>query len=109
MSRLANSVRLELLGDGLRDTGCALKAFRCEVVEAFIPIRTLYSFMGAMAVAAEFRLRQIEVAHRPRMHGQSKYGLCVFWWKPLIDMIGLFWFSRRRFPCRIALSTESGR
>jgi glycosyltransferase involved in cell wall biosynthesis len=109
MSRLANSVRSRLLGDGLRDTGCALKAFRCEVVEAFIPIRTLYSFMGAMAVAAEFRLRQIEVVHRPRIRGQSKYGLSVFWWKPLIDMIGLFWFSRRRFPCRIALSTESGR
>ena len=34
MSRLANSVRSKLLGDGLRDTGCALKAFRCEVVES---------------------------------------------------------------------------
>ncbi|MGB9278013.1 MAG: hypothetical protein WCC08_22560, partial [Terrimicrobiaceae bacterium] len=66
-----------------------------------IPIRTLYSFMGAMAVAAEFRLCQIEVTHRPRRHGQSKYGLSVFWWKPLIDMIGVCWFSQRRFPCRI--------
>jgi dolichol-phosphate mannosyltransferase len=28
MSRLANSVRSRLLGDGLRDTNCALKAFR---------------------------------------------------------------------------------
>ena len=95
MSRLANSVRSELLGDGLRDTGCALKAFRSEVVDAF-PLRTLYSFMGAMAVAAEFLLCQIEVAHRPRRHGQSKYGLSVFWWKPLIDTIGVLWFSRRR-------------
>jgi dolichol-phosphate mannosyltransferase len=101
MSRLANSVRSKLLGDGLRDTGCALKAFRSEVVEAFLPIRTLYSFMGAMAVAAEFRLCQIEVAHRPRRHGQSKYGLSVFWWKPLIDMVGIYWFSQRRFPHHI--------
>ncbi len=101
MSRLANSVRSRLLGDGLRDTGCALKAFRREVVEAFIPIRTLYSFMGAMAVAGGFRLRQVEVSHRPRTRGRSKYGLSVFWWKPLIDMMGLLWFSRRRFPCQI--------
>jgi dolichol-phosphate mannosyltransferase len=101
MSRLANSVRSRLLGDGLRDTGCALKAFRSEVVETFIPIRTLYSFMGAMAVAAGFRLRQIEVTHRPRIRGQSKYGFSVFWWKPLIDMIGIIWFSRRRFSGRI--------
>lgn len=101
MSRLANSIRSRILGDGLRDTGCALKAFRFEVLEAFTPIRTLYSFMGAMAVAAGFRLHQIQVAHRPRIRGQSKYGLSVFWWKPLIDMIGLFWLSRRRFSGRI--------
>ena len=101
MSRLANSVRSCLLRDGLRDTGCALKAFRREVVESFIPIRTLYSFMGAMAVAAGFRICQLEVAHRPRTRGQSKYGLSVFWWKPLIDMIGVYWFSRRRIPGRI--------
>jgi glycosyltransferase involved in cell wall biosynthesis len=102
MSQLANSVRRCLLRDGLHDTGCALKAFRREVVESFIPIRTLYSFMGAMAVAAGFRIRELEVAHRPRTRGHSKYGFSVFWWKPLIDMIGVFWFSRRRFSGRIS-------
>jgi dolichol-phosphate mannosyltransferase len=108
MSRLANNVRSTLLRDGLRDTGCALKAFRREVVECFIPIRTLYSFMGALAVAAGFRIRQLEVAHRPRMRGQSKYGLSVFWWKPLIDMVGVYWFSRRRFPCRFEPRGDAG-
>ena len=107
MSRLANSVRRSLLGDGLRDTGCALKAFRRVVVESFIPIRTLYSFMGAMAVAAGFRIRELEVAHRPRTRGQSKYGFSLFWWKPLIDMIGVFWFSRRRFSGRISCRPEA--
>jgi glycosyltransferase involved in cell wall biosynthesis len=103
MSKVANSVRAKLLGDGLRDTGCALKAFRREVVGSFIPIRTLYSFMGAMAAASGFRLRQVEVAHRPRIRGVSKYGLSVFWWKPLVDMAGVFWFCRRRCPTRIEL------
>jgi hypothetical protein len=107
MSRLANSIRSKLLGDGLRDTGCALKAFRSEVVEVFLPIRTLYSFMGALAVAAKFRLCQIEVAHRPRRHGQSKYGLSVFWWKPLIDMICIYWFSQCRFPRHIEWRSSS--
>ena len=106
MSKLANSVRARLLGDGLRDTGCALKAFRREVVDSFIPIRTLYSFMGAMAVAAGFRLRQVEVTHRPRTRGVSKYGLSVFWWKPLVDMAGILWFSRRRFPTRVDFETH---
>jgi dolichol-phosphate mannosyltransferase len=101
MSKLANRVRSTVLGDGLRDTGCALKVFRREVVESFIPIRTLYSFMGAMAVAAGFKICQIEVTHRPRTRGQSKYGFSVFWWRPFVDMLGVYWFSRRRFPVRI--------
>ena len=108
MSWLANGVRARILQDGLGDTGCALKAFRREVIESFIPVRTLYSFMGAMAVAAGFRIRQLEVTHRPRTRGESKYGLAVFWWKPLIDMMGVYWFSRRRLPCRIELRSHSG-
>jgi dolichol-phosphate mannosyltransferase len=107
MSKLANSVRARVLDDDLRDTGCALKAFRREVVDSFIPIRTLYSFMGAMAVAGGFRLRQVEVVHRPRIRGVSKYGLSVFWWKPLIDMVGLSWFLRRRCPTRVKLKSPS--
>jgi hypothetical protein len=57
-----------------------------------------------MAVAAGFRIRQLEVSHRPRTRGvSSKYGFSVFWWKPLVDMIGVYWFCRRRFPSRLEL------
>ena len=31
----------------------------------------------------------------------------VFWWKPLVDMIGFFWFSRRRFSGRISCRPEA--
>jgi len=107
MSRLANGVRSKILGDGVRDTGCSLKAFRREVVASFIPIRTMYSFMAAMAVNGGFRIQQIEVAHRPRTRGVSKYGLMAFLWRPLVDMVGLVWLFRRRIPCRIALRTAT--
>lgn len=98
MSRFANAVRGRLLGDGMRDSGCALKAFRREVVDSFLPLRTLYSFMPAMAVAAGFRVVQLEVQHRPRERGQSHYGLGVMLWRPALDMMGLWWWRRRRFP-----------
>ena len=97
MSRLANAVRQSLLNDGVRDSGCALKAFNREVASAFIPIRTLYSFMPALAVCAGFRVVEIEVNHRPREQGISKYGLGVMLWRPLVDMVGVWWFARRRF------------
>lgn len=98
MSRVANAVRGRILGDGVRDTGCALKAFRREVCASFLPIRTLYSFMPAFAVAAGFRVVEMPVRHRPRKAGTSKYGLGVMLWRPLVDLLGVWWFTRRRFP-----------
>ena len=96
MSRLANAVRRRLLRDGVRDTGCGLKAMKHDVAEALIPIRTLYSFIPALAAGAGFRVAEVPVAHRPRMGGESKYGVKKFLFWPLLDMLGVWWFTRRR-------------
>lgn len=100
MARVANSVRGRFLRDGLHDSGCALKIFRREVVESFLPIKSLYSFMPAFAVAAGFRITEIPVRHRERRAGLSKYGLRVFAWRPLADMLAIWWFNRRRIDTR---------
>ena len=100
VSRIANSVRSELLGDGVSDAGCALKAFRREVAGAFIPIQTLYSFMPALAVAAGFRVIEEPVNHRPRKNGISKYPVRSFLFLPIVDFIGLKWFHSRRCQVR---------
>ena len=102
MSRLANAARSRILRDGVADSGCGLKAFHRRVIDAFIPMRTLYSFMPALAISAGFTLRQVPVHHRPRTGGKSKYGVRQFLWKPLLDLMGVWWFSRRRCP----LATE---
>jgi dolichol-phosphate mannosyltransferase len=98
MSRLANAARSRILGDGVSDSGCGIKAFHRRVVDAFIPMRTLYSFIPALAVSAGFTIRQVPVRHRPRSGGKSKYGVRQFLWKPLLDMAGVWWFARRRCP-----------
>ena len=98
ISRIANFVRSERLGDHVSDSGCALKAFRREVMSAFIPIRTLYSFMPALAVAAGFRVVEEPVQHRPRLHGRSNYSVASFLILPIVDFIGLEWFRSRRCP-----------
>ena len=106
MSRLANAVRQWFLHDGVSDSGCALKVFGKEVASTFIPIRTLYSFMPALAVGAGFRVREVEVNHRPRELGISKYGLGVMLWRPIVDMVGVWWFIHRRFPEVESISTQ---
>lgn len=98
MSRIANRVRGLVLRDGVPDSGCALKIFRREVLGSFIPLRTLYSFMPACAVAAGWTVRAIPVAHRPRTAGASSYGLRVMAILPLLDMLALCWLLRRVVP-----------
>lgn len=95
MSRLANRIRGRILGDNMRDSGCALKAMRREVVSCLLPIRTLYSFIPALAVSGGFRITEIPVRHRARNGGTSNYGFKKFALMPLVDMLGLLWFKRR--------------
>jgi dolichol-phosphate mannosyltransferase len=107
MSRIGNAIRSRLLGDGIKDSGCGLKAFRREVVAAFIPIRTLYSFMPALAISAGYKVTQLPVCHRPRKSGKSKYGIMVFAWRPIVDLMGVWWFCRRRCPNPPAKTAKS--
>jgi len=112
MSRLANRIRGRVLGDGMQDSGCALKAMRREIVRALIPIRTLYSFIPAMAVASGFRVVEVPVHHRARNGGLSNYGFRRFAIMPLVDMLGLLWFRRRciltRDDCVNAVAASRG-
>lgn len=94
MSRVANIARRALLRDGVSDTGCSLKLFRREVAASFLPIRTMYSFLPAFAVAAGYTVREVPVAHRPRRAGESKYGLGVMAVRPLLDLLALSWRLR---------------
>lgn len=95
MSKCANRIRGIILGDHMDDSGCALKVFRRRVIPAFLPMRTLYSFMPAMAVAAGFKVAQVPVRHRARPFGESNYGLRTFFWRPCVDMLGMLWFKHR--------------
>jgi dolichol-phosphate mannosyltransferase len=102
MSRVANRVRGKLLGDGMTDSGCALKVMRREVVGSMIPLQTLYSFVPALAAGAGFRIVEVPVQHRERQSGQSNYGLLKMLWRPAVDMIGVAWFNRRRSDQELA-------
>lgn len=98
MSRIANEIRSRILRDNVTDSGCALRLFRREVLSSLLPIKTLYSFIPAMAASDGWRVLQVDVDHRPRRAGTSKYGLFVMAWLPLCDTLALTWLLRRRVP-----------
>ncbi len=105
MSRIANRVRRKALADGMSDSGCALKVFRRVIVGSFLPMRSLYSFMPAFAASAGYRITEIPVTHRERTSGKSNYGFLSFAWRPLADMLALWWIRHRRIPGAASLNS----
>jgi dolichol-phosphate mannosyltransferase len=95
-SRVANFVRSRFVGDGVRDTGCTLKALRRECLEALVPFKGVHRFLPALIKSAGFRVVEIPVNHRPRRFGSSKYGLGNRAVRATVDMIGVRWLQSRR-------------
>ena len=100
-SRIANTVRSRYTKDGVRDTGCTLKAMRRECVSALFPFKGMHRFIPALIKAAGYRLVEIPVNHRPRRFGQSKYGLGNRALRATIDMFGVRWLLSRRLNYKI--------
>lgn len=95
-SRIANFVRSRFTKDGVRDTGCTLKAMRRECIGALLPFKGMHRFIPALVKGAGYRLVEVPVNHRPRKFGQSKYGLGNRALRATTDMFGVRWLLSRR-------------
>ena len=100
-SWIANSVRSRFTKDGVRDTGCTLKAMRRECLSALVPFKGMHRFIPALVKGAGYRLVEIPVNHRPRRFGQSKYGLGNRAVTATMDMFGVRWLLSRRLNYKI--------
>ncbi|MDP9100090.1 MAG: glycosyltransferase family 2 protein [Verrucomicrobiota bacterium] len=94
-SRIANFVRSRFTKDGVRDTGCTLKAMKRECVAALLPFKGMHRFIPALVKGAGYRLVEIPVNHRPRKFGLSKYGLGNRALRATTDMFGVRWLLSR--------------
>ena len=100
-SRIANAVRSRYTKDGVRDTGCTLKAMRRECMSTLLPFKGMHRFIPALVKAAGYRLVEVPVNHRPRRFGQSKYGLGNRALRATVDMFGVRWLLSRRLNYKI--------
>jgi glycosyltransferase involved in cell wall biosynthesis len=104
-SRIANAVRSRFTKDGVRDTGCTLKAMRLECASALVSFKGMHRFIPALIKGAGYRLVEIPVNHRPRRFGQSKYSLGNRALRATIDMFGVRWLLARRLDYKIRKDT----
>jgi dolichol-phosphate mannosyltransferase len=100
-SRVANFVRSRFTKDGVRDTGCTLKAMKRECIDALVPFKGMHRFIPALVKGAGYRLVEVPVNHRPRKFGQSKYGLGNRALRATMDMFGVRWLLSRRLNYRV--------
>lgn len=98
-SSIANGIRQRLLNDGMRDTGCGLKAFRREGFLRLPYFDHMHRYLPALMIREGFRIERVDVGHRPRRHGRSKYGVFDRLLVALTDVLGVMWLRRRsRLP-----------
>ncbi len=71
-----------LTGVHLHDMNCGLKACRADVARELKLYGELHRFVPVLAAQKGYRVGEVEVNHRPREHGHSKYG-----WKRAISAL----------------------
>ena len=77
-SKVFNWLVGRLTGLKLHDHNCGVKLFRVEVAREIRLYGELHRFVPVLAFAKGFRVTELGVHHRPRRHGQSKYGVRRF-------------------------------
>jgi len=94
-SRSANVVRRHFLRDHTPDTGCGLKVFRRDVFTALPQFDHMHRFLPALVLRAGGEVCSMEVRHRLRAQGVSKYGVHNRLWVGIVDLLGVRWLQRR--------------
>lgn len=95
-SRIANKVRGSLLKDNITDTGCGLKIVSRSVFLNLPFFDHIHRFLPAMIKRNDGDVITIDVNHRPRTRGKSKYGLHNRLWVGIVDIFGVMWLQHRK-------------
>ena len=97
-TRVARAARRQVLRVDFCDTGCAFRAFRREAIAGIFPFNGVHRFLPVLVHANGAKAKEIPIGHRPRVAGQSKYGMWNRLWRGIYDLVGLTWYQNRRLP-----------
>src|SRR5258707_11746700 len=103
-----NLVVRGLLGTRVRDCDCALKVFRREVLPALRPETDGFFVNTEMLTKAQqrgFRVAEVGVCHRPRLHGTSTVSMLQV--PRVLAALLPFWWARVLFPAMQSVESVS--
>ena len=99
-SQVANWLIRRLTRVDIHDQGCALKAYRGDLVRSLELYADMHRFIATLTLPLGARIVEVEVRHHPRVAGTSHYGVSrVF--PVLADLFTLQMLTRfREWPLR---------
>ena len=100
-SRIANNVRSWILSDDTPDTGCGLKIFPKRTFLKLPYFDHMHRFLPALIKRLGGDIVVIEVSHRDRQFGVSKYNMLGRLGVGIVDMFGVMWLQRRNKRAQI--------
>ncbi len=106
-SRFANAVRNWISKDSIRDTGCSLKLFRTDAIQAIPLFEGMHRFLPTLLRYHGFRVAEHPVNHFPRVAGKSKYGVWNRAFRALKDLLAVRWMRGRRILLPIREVTDA--
>lgn len=85
-SQIANRLISAITGVAIKDIGCTLKVYRTDLLKEVRIYGEMHRFLPVYMAWEGARIAEVEVEHRPRLHGVSNYSLMrVF--KVILDLI----------------------
>jgi glycosyltransferase involved in cell wall biosynthesis len=100
-SKIFNWITSRVTGLKMRDFNCGFKVYRREVTHELSLYGELYRFIPALAHALGFRVGELSVNHRARVHGRSKYSYERIIRAPFDLFTTLYLVAFRRRPAHL--------
>jgi len=95
-SKLFNAVVGISTGIRLHDFNCGLKVYRKQTAKSLELYGEMHRYTPVLAARKGFRVGEKPVNHRPRKHGNSKYGMARFF-RGYSDLITVLFLGRYSF------------
>lgn len=94
-SRIANWIRNTISHETIKDTGCSLKVMRADMARKIPMFTGMHRFLPTLMKLEGACVREVQVHHRPRSKGVSKYGIWDRAWASAYDLLAVRWMQKR--------------
>jgi len=85
-SKVYNGVTAKVTGVPGKDFNSGFKAMTRELSDSLEMYGELHRYIPVLAVWSGFRVTEVDVEHRERLHGSSKFGRARFW-RGFLDLV----------------------